>query len=295
MIRLVVFSLMVMMCYGAASSGGKRAKTDPNDNKGNTPFFLQDPNDETCLGPEGFTVCDERALWVLTRRPGKKTYSVVSLLKPSKQGACLERKSWSNKLGLGQCNKDGSKTWSFDFVDQSHVKLSSKGQCVVRGKVNYRNSKKAYRNSMSMQNCKKNEFVTLKYHPTAVHESGFYLKAADGACFNGQTFGRCETMRASQIMWGVGIKYLGGKDNRYFFNFAPSERKKCIVAKGYTVDRGDCTSSGALKWGLESDGRLSVNNGKLCVARLMSNEAVLAPCSENFEFVTMDVPSANAE
>lgn len=285
---LVFLSVLLVLCSAASNKKKASKKSDPNDNRGNTPFFLQDPNDETCLGPEGFTVCDERALWVLTRRPGKKTYSVVSLLKPSKQGSCLERKTsmffGSDKLGLGQCSKDGSKSWNFEFIDQSHVKLSSKGQCVVRGK-------KKYRNSMSMQSCKKGEFVALKYHPTAVHENGFYLKAADGACFDGEAFRACDSMRAKQILWGVGVKFLWGKDNRYFFNFAPSERKNCIVAKGSAVERGDCANGGALKWGLESDGRLSVNNGKMCVARLVNNKAVLAPCSEAFEFMTMDVPS----
>ena len=58
MMRWILFSLIVFMCSAAK---GKRAKADPNDNRGNTPFFLQDPNDETCLGPEGFSVCDEQA------------------------------------------------------------------------------------------------------------------------------------------------------------------------------------------------------------------------------------------
>jgi hypothetical protein len=125
-----------------------------------------------------------------------------------------------------------------------------------------------------------------------VHENGFYLKAADGACFDGETFRSCDVMHAKQILWGVGVKYIWGQSNRYFFNFSPTERKNCIVAKGGgSVGRGDCTSSGALRWGLESDGRLSVNDGKLCVARLVNNKAVLAPCSEAFEFITMDVPT----
>ena len=66
---------------------------------------------------------------MLTRRPGK-TYSVVSLLKPNKHGVCLEHKSsWfgaNDKLALGSCNRAGSKSWNFEFIDQSHVKLSSK-------------------------------------------------------------------------------------------------------------------------------------------------------------------------
>ena len=285
---MIVFYVVILLAVGVAHGAkSKAAKTDPNDNKGNTPFFLQDPNDETCLGPDGFTVCDERALWVLTRRPGKKTYSIVSLLKPNKQGACLERKtSWfgsTDKLALGPCRKEGSKSWNFEFIDQSHVKLSSKGQCLVRGK-------KKYRSSMSMQNCKKGEFVALKYHPTAVHENGFYLKAADGACFDGSVFRSCDAMISKKILWGVGIKYLWGKANRYFFNFAPSERTNCIVAKGSSVERGECSSKGALKWALE-DGKLTFNDGKSCLARLVNNKAALVSCAEASEYMVMDVPS----
>ena len=45
------------------------------------------------------------------------------------------------------------------------------GQCLVRGKG-------GYRNSVTVQNCKKGEFLPLVYHPTEVHENGFYLKSA---------------------------------------------------------------------------------------------------------------------
>ena len=158
---------------------------------GNTPFFLQDPYDQTCIGPNGFTVCDERSLWILTKRAGKKTYSLVSLLNPSPSGMCLERKSWffglfgGDKVGMGLCSKTGSKTWEFNFIDNTHVKLSTKGQCLVRGK-------NKYKNSVTVQNCNKGEFLPLVYHPTSVHEAGFYLKAADGECFDGSKFRNCE-------------------------------------------------------------------------------------------------------
>jgi hypothetical protein len=47
--------------------------------KGKTPFLLQDPVDQTCLGPHGFTVCDENALWIITPRKGVKTFSMVHM------------------------------------------------------------------------------------------------------------------------------------------------------------------------------------------------------------------------
>jgi len=152
----------------------RKKPADVNDNKGNTPFFLQDPRDQTCLGPNGFTVCDERSLWVLTRRAGKKTYSLVSLLNPSPYGMCLERKYGflgllgTDRVGMGLCSQKGSKSWDFAFVDKTHVKLSTNNQCLVRGK-------KKYLNSVSVQHCNKGEFLPLVYHPTSVHEAGFSL------------------------------------------------------------------------------------------------------------------------
>lgn len=275
----------------AAASTKAKAKADPEDNKGNTPFFLQDPYDQTCLGPNGFTVCDERALWILTRRVGKKTYSLVSLLNPSSSQHCLERKSGflgifpSDRLGLGACSSGGAKAWEFEFLDKQHVKLSTKGQCLVRGK-----GKGGYKNSVSVQSCKKKEFAPLVYHPTAVHENGFYLKSADGTCFDGSTFRSCEGSGSKSLLWGVGIKYVWGKANRYFFNFNPSERSLCVVQQGGKVAKAECSKSGALQWGLR-DGQLSAGNGKLCVARLADNSAVLAKCSEASEYMTMEVPT----
>lgn len=85
----------------------KQPAKDLNDNKGNTPFFLQDPYDHMCLGPNGFTVCDERALWVLTLRVGKKnTYSLASLLSPQANKKCLTKQSgWFGLFSSGQLGK----------------------------------------------------------------------------------------------------------------------------------------------------------------------------------------------
>jgi hypothetical protein len=272
----------------------QKKKADPNDNKGNTPFFLQDPYDQTCLGPNGFTVCDERSLWVLTRRAGKKnTYSLVSLLNPSPYGMCLERKNNffglipGDRVGMGLCSKSGSKNWDFSFVDKQHVKLSSGGQCLVRGK-------KTYKNSMSLQNCKDGEFIPLVYHPTSVHEAGFYLKAADGTCFDGSKFRTCTGRGSESLLWGIGVKYIGGKANRYFFNFSPEERGKCIVARGSKVEKGLCTANGALRWGL-ADGKLSAGNGKMCLARNADDTGVMVKCSDANEFIVMDIPTVYTE
>jgi hypothetical protein len=289
----VLFLLVALLAgtvdSAAAKQQAKKSKKDPNDNPGNTPFFLQDPYDQTCLGPNGFTVCDERSLWILTKRAGTKTYSLVSLLNPSTHGMCLERKSGflglfgGDKIGMGPCSKKGSKVWEFSFVDNKHVKLSSQGQCLVRGK-------KTYKNSVSVQNCKKGEFLPLLYHPTSVHENGFYLKSADEKCFDGEKFRSCEGTGASRLLWGIGIKFIWGNAQRYFFGFQAQDRNNCIVAHGNKLEKGSCSSSGALKWGL-SDGKLSVDNGKRCVSRLVDNTAVLTRCSDSSEYISMDIPT----
>jgi hypothetical protein len=266
-------------------------KPDPDDNRGNTPFFLQDPFDQTCLSPDGFTICDEGALWILTKRAGKKTFSLVSLLHPQTQSNCLQRKSSlfgllkSDKVEVGPCGKSNSKLWTFEFVDQTHVKLSNEGQCLVRGK-------RKFKNSISVQSCNKGEFVPLVYHPTAVHENGFLLKAADGTCFDGNKFRTCNSKDYAANMWGVGVRYLwSGESARYFYN-TYGDRGTCLVSRGLQVEKGLCSDVGALNWGL-SNGQLTANNGKHCVARLADDRAVLARCSEAHEFIAMEIPSTH--
>lgn len=283
-----ISSLLTILCCISGASVQQKKK-DPNDNKGNTPFFLQDPKDGTCLGSNGFTVCDERALWLLTRRVGKKnTYSLVSFFNPTQNGMCLEQKHSffglfaTDNIGVGACDSGGAKNWEFEFIDKTKVKISAKDQCLVRGK-------RKYKNSVSLQSCKRGEYLPLVYHPAEVHTAGFFLKAADGACFDGSKFRSCEGEGANKLLWGVGVKYIGGKAHRYIFNFHPDERSTCIVAKGSKLVRESCNSWGAYKWGLR-DGQLSYDNGKMCVARLSDNSAELARCNEMNEYITMDLP-----
>jgi hypothetical protein len=98
---------------------------------------------------------------------------------------------------------------------------------------------------VTVQNCKKGEYLPLVYHATAVHDSGFFLKSADSRCLDGNKFVSCTGTSANQLLWGVGVKYVWGKAN---------------------------SSTHALKWGL-IDGQLSQGNGKMCVARLQDNSA----------------------
>jgi hypothetical protein len=136
LLSVLVLFISIVTSLAASSATSKQVvkKSDPNDNRGNTPFFLQDPYDETCLGPKDFTVCDENALWILTKRTGKKTYSLVSLLNPQTTGGlCLETKPMlfglmrTDRVSIGPCSSGRAKSWEFEFIDQTHVKLSTKG------------------------------------------------------------------------------------------------------------------------------------------------------------------------
>ena len=283
-----IFSLLFIHCTAKAQIA---KKSDPNDNRGNTPFFLQDPYDQMCLGPHGFTACDENALWVLTKRTGKKTYSLVSLLNSkTADGMCLQTKSTmfgllnSDKVAVGPCSSGRAKSWEFEFIDQTHVKLSSFGQCLVRGK-------KTYKNSMSVQACSKNEFLPLIYHPTAVHENGFYIKAADGMCFDGSKFRSCEGSGSNRLLWGVGIRYVWGEAQRYFFNFHVQDRSSCIVGHGANVEKGLCKDSGATTWSLSLGMMAFGGSGKKCVARRSDDTATLISCKQSHEYLTLEVPS----
>lgn len=290
-VALLFLVLISIVGAQAASKSSKSvaASKDSNDHRGLTPFFLQDPYDQMCLGPEGFTNCDERALWILTKRTGKKTYSLVSFMNPSGNGACLQRKSMffglltSDKLQVGACTKSNAKTWDWEFLDQQLVRLSNRGQCLTRGK-------KGHKSSISLDICNKGDTLPLLYHPTSVHENGFYLKSADGSCFDGSKFRSCSGAGSGGLLWGVGVKYIWGEAKQYLFSFSKKE-KSCVVKKGSKVEKGDCSTSGALVgWGLH-DGRLSVQNGKLCAVRKSDDTVNLLACNEGSEYVSIEVPS----
>lgn len=73
-IAFIAITCLMHSSSAASAAPKQKKKQDLNDNRGNTPFYLQDPYDEMCLGPHGFTACNEQALWVLTRRPVIVTY-----------------------------------------------------------------------------------------------------------------------------------------------------------------------------------------------------------------------------
>ena len=154
----LIFSILIGICISKdVKTVQKKKASDPNDNRGNTPFFLQDPYDQTCLGPTGFTTCDEKALWMITTRKNKKTYSFVSLYAPDSI-KCLQRKTGflglfsTDLFTLGSCSSNSAKEWEFEFVDKTKIKLSNNKQCLVRGK-------KAYKSQYSLVDCDKGKII----------------------------------------------------------------------------------------------------------------------------------------
>lgn len=289
---LPVVGLLLLAYLSTADKTESSTKSvsskDANDLRGLTPFFLQDPYDQMCLGPHGFTNCDERALWLLTRRNGKKTYSLVSFLNPNQEGSCMQRKPTffgllsSSSLSLGSCKRGNAKAWEWEFLDKQLVRLTNNGQCIARGK-------KGHKSSISLEPCKSNEVLPLLYHPTSVHENGFYLKSADGSCFDGAKFRSCTGSGSGSLLWGVGIKYVWGEANQYLFSFSKKE-KTCLNRKGRKVSKDTCDAAGTLGWGMV-DGALSSQKGQLCIARRESDEAFLLPCKQGSEYITMEIPS----
>ena len=134
-----VLLVLVNECFGQTA----KRKRDMYENKGNTPFYLKDETQSTCLGPNGFTACSERTLWVLNKRVDRNnTYSLALLFSAASSGTCLIRNTLVGGLvalqtvGLGSCKRSVAKNWEFEFVTQSHathIKLSTKGMCLVRG------------------------------------------------------------------------------------------------------------------------------------------------------------------
>ena len=62
------------------------------------------------------------------------------------------------------------------------------------------------------------------------------------------------------------------------------------IKKMSKIEKTSCSSSGALRWGL-SDGKLSIDNGRMCLVRLADNTGAMAKCSDANEYISMDIPT----
>lgn len=194
---------------------------------GNIAFFLQDPTDGQCVGPQGFSVCDESAVWILTPRMGSKNYSFVTLFASSSKGLCLDlKKRWFGditSIGLGSCGSRSAKDWNFQLIGSEGIILTHGDVRLTRG-IPFHNSIAA--TSWASE---------LRYQPTTIHDAGFFIKSSDGLCFDGDYFRPCTN--PASLLWGVGIKYnRRGEGKRFIHNF--KDHNICLESKGSRVYRG---------------------------------------------------------
>jgi hypothetical protein len=317
---VVALFLMAMVLPGMAL---EEPLKDLSMHTGSTAFFLQDPADGQCLGMNGFTICDESAVWIITPRTGTKNYSFVSLFSSTNRGPCLDvKKGWLSRVpsvSPGSCSSKSSKNWNFQFTRSDRLKLINGPFHLTRGVP--------YHNSVSMTST--GDPIELRYQPTTIHDAGFFIKSADGLCFDGDHFRSC--VNPSSLLWGVGVRFEGagsGQATRFLHSFR--DRSACLESRGTKVYRGQstatpmaatltftgsCQSQSAWGWSL-SHGRLEfgagnrlkrlLSGGPRCVVRRAppldedwafaqiggANETgAMRSCEESFEYLLMELPT----
>jgi len=266
-----------MLASVHAKGDQKAAAKDAYQNRGNVPFFLQDPLDGECLGPNGFTACDTTSLWILAGR--KEGHSLVALLEPEEGKSCLGTGS-GNSVKASKCSTKQAKHWKIDADRHGYYVISTDQakMCLFR-------SKDPYKSSVKLQPCKSG-YTPLQVVETAIHDVGFFLESADGMCFDGIRFRHCNAQDES-LLWGIGVRF-GSKGDamRSFFKYFDGSKCLSKTSKGPVL--GPCTDAPARKWGLK-DGKL-VHENKMCVVRKKDNTAALVKCDTAFEHISLAIP-----
>lgn len=222
---------MLLSSYIACWAISKSSKeNDLSIHMENIAFFLQDPIDGQCIGAQGFSICDESAVWILTPRTGSKNYSLVSLFGASSKGLCLDlKKKWFDDLilvELGSCASKNAKNWNFQLMSSEGMVLTNGGRQLTRG-LPFHNSIAATSTAAAV--------TVLHYQPTTIHDAGFFIKSSDGLCFDGDYFRPCTNLIS--LLWGVGVKYnYRGEAKRFIHNF--NNHNICLESKGSRVYRG---------------------------------------------------------
>ena len=143
---------------------------------------------------------------------------------------------------------------------------------------------------------------------------GFYLKTVDGFCFDGVRFRKCHA--DSNFLWGVGVNFSSkGELTRTLYKF--HNPSMCLLEDSVgSLALGDCqcqlfyfsiisnafalteiikkigSSRQAHRWGLK-EGKLSRDNGKICVVRTIDNFGATRLCIEGFEYFTPEIPEVS--
>jgi hypothetical protein len=145
--------LCVLVGVAGAGPGaaGKKKKDKSGAQAGTTPFWLRDPVDQMCLGPNGFTWCDASALWLF--EPRGSGFSLVSFLSPNPYEHCMVRRyswlPWSSQSTVSgfKCSHKGAKSWDIKGINGHYEVSQNRGKmCLVRGQ-------RKYKNSISMLRC----------------------------------------------------------------------------------------------------------------------------------------------
>ena len=290
----------------------------PEDVRGSSliPFHLTS-GDGSCLAPSGLlSVCSTANLWTYVKRTKKDGVSFISFLEPSTDKACLSRDSCrgsKSSLSASQCGKCGAKRFELNrdrSSGQYFVAANERKQCLVREmhsddvrkkrrELQKKNKKDVFNpkspslyNKVIMQPCDKG-YTPLQVVEQPFHDVGFTLQTADGNCFDGVRFQKCDSAsRSGSHVWGIGMKFSGkGEVVRFLYKWY--DDTKCLVKHGSDTKLGSCDDNGAKHWGLKG-GQLTKDQGKWCVARDLSNMARVIGCNVGSEYIALGLPKNQA-
>ncbi|KAG8471229.1 hypothetical protein KFE25_009650 [Diacronema lutheri] len=275
------------LCAVALAAAGASAK--PAEPLPSRPVFhLQDPIDGLCLGPHGFMQCDTDALWTVGVASGRQ--SIVSFLHPSEEAKCLERVQtgkYDSKVRLASCKAGNTLKWNIKPMVSGAMVTSDDGkQCVAR-----------MGNFAGMQPCDFG-YTALVVAESPLRNTGFFLAAKDGTCFDGVRFRPCNK-GDPMLYWGAAVRFDSPKGEGYysFFKFhqlRTDPGQKCLARESSKRHSptvlADCAHWGAKSWALMK-GRLTHDKGRACVKRDdKTGGARMVACSEGGTPITLTTP-----
>ena len=177
--------------------------------------------------------------------------------------SCLARSDCrkpKSALGPQKCGACGAKHWELvrDRTSGNYLVMANdRKQCLVREprsedvkkhllalqkkKKRLEDSFDAKRPSLAngvvMQPCDKG-FTLLQLVERPFHDVGFQLQTADGACFTGADFRRCDAKSAS-LIWGGGVRFdRKGEAQKFFYKVSEASlREREIYVYVFTFAR----------------------------------------------------------
>jgi len=273
---------------------------EDNVKTGLIPFHLQD-RDGSCLSVGGsFGLCNTENLFMYLPKANKKDgHSLVTLLSPPDDSgsSCLSRvspKGASSALAKGGvCSSSGAKNFELILDKQSgryFVTANEQKACLVRTAhssaarkrlADLRKKKNSdvfdsryLHNGASIQSCKEGGTL-LQIVESNHHDTGFWIQASDGTCFDGSKFKACDASLTS-LAWGWGFD-TSGKTGASRFLYRWYDPSKCLWHDRSGTSFGECSNSKAKDWALTKTGHLS--HAKACLVRGQQGDAHMEKCS----------------